>query len=266
MTRTGSLANQKILAIFAHPDDESLACGGTLARLADQGARVSLLCASRGEAGERTPGCSEDVALGTLRRGELHEAAQQLGLDEVILLDHPDGELADVDATLFRQEIVLTLRHMRPDVVITFAADGLYWHPDHIAVHERVTEAVDLLGPSGPALFYVVFPEGLMRTVVETAQANPSAPANVSLWSLDPDAFGAYSEAPTLVIDASSHVDVKLAALRCHRSQVGTQSPFLWLSPADARRLLGPEYFVRADVGNRNLTCLDRLEDLPRAS
>lgn len=266
MTRTGALASRKILAIFAHPDDESLACGGTLARLADAGARVSLLCATRGEAGERTAGCSEDIALGTLRRGELHEAAQHLGLDEVVLLDHPDGELNGVDEPLFRQEIVLTLRHMRPDIVITFAADGLYWHPDHIAVHERVTEAVESLGDAAPALFYVVFPEGLMRTVVETAQANPSAPPNLSLWSLDPDAFGAYSQPPTLVVDASAQVGRKLAALRCHRSQVGIQSPFLWLSPDDARRLLGPEYFVRAEVGRQGATCLDRLEDLSQAS
>jgi LmbE family N-acetylglucosaminyl deacetylase len=266
MTRTGTLSGQKILAIFAHPDDESLACGGTLARLADQGARVSLLCATRGEAGERTPGCSEEIALGTLRRGELQDAALQLGLDEVIVLDHPDGELNAVDESLFRQEIVLTVRHVRPDLVITFAADGLYWHPDHISVHERVTEAVESLGASAPALFYVVFPEGLMRRVVETAQANPSAPPDLSFWSLDPDAFGAFSQEPTLVVDSSSHVDRKLAALRCHRSQVGSQSPFLWLSSDEARRLLGPEYFVRAEAGNQSATCLDRLEDLSQAS
>ncbi|HEY3886325.1 MAG TPA: hypothetical protein VGL62_14015, partial [Vicinamibacterales bacterium] len=149
---------------------------------------------------------------------------------------------------------------------ITFAADGLYWHPDHIAVHERVTEAVESLGASAPALFYVVFPEGLMRTVVEAAQANPSAPPNLSLWSLDPDAFGAYSQPPTLVVDAAAYVARKLAALACHRSQVGIQSPFPWLSPEDARRLLGREYFVRAEVGSQAPTCLDRLEELSQAS
>ena len=109
-----------------------------------------------------------------------------------------------VDQALFRHEIILTLRHVRPDVVITFGADGLYWHPDHIVVHERVTEAVEMLGASAPALFYTVFPEGLMRTVVETAQANPGAPDNVSLWTIDVDAFGAYAAAPTLVVDADA--------------------------------------------------------------
>jgi LmbE family N-acetylglucosaminyl deacetylase len=266
MTPFGTLAGKKILAIFAHPDDESLACGGTLARCADLGARVSLLCATRGEAGLRTPGCSEHVPLGIVRRGELHEASQELGLDEVILLDHPDGCLTDVEPSLFRQEIILTLRHMRPDVVITFGPDGLYWHPDHIAVHERVTEAVDFLGASAPALYYVVFPHGLMRTVVETAQAHPGAPPDVSLWTLDPDAFGAYAPAPTLVVDAGSHVMRKIAALRCHRTQVGNQSPFVWLSPDEARRLLGHEYFVRAAVGRQEPTCLEQLTPLSQAS
>lgn len=202
--RSGSLAGLRLLAVFAHPDDESLACGATLARCAAEGARVSLLCATLGEAGRRSPGCSEDVCLGAVRRAELNEASRSLGIDEVILLDHPDGSMNGVDQALFRHEIILTLRHVRPDVVITFGADGLYWHPDHIVVHERVTEAVQMLGASAPALFYTVFPEGLMRTVVETAQANPGAPANVSLWAIDVDAFGAYAAAPTLVVDADA--------------------------------------------------------------
>ena len=89
--RTGSLAGHRLLAVFAHPDDESLACGATLAWCAAEGARVSLLCATRGEAGSRAPGCLEEISLGAVRRAELHEAAARLGLDDVILLDHPDG-------------------------------------------------------------------------------------------------------------------------------------------------------------------------------
>jgi N-acetyl-1-D-myo-inositol-2-amino-2-deoxy-alpha-D-glucopyranoside deacetylase len=248
--RSGSLAGLRLLAVFAHPDDESLACGATLARCAAEGARVSLLCATLGEAGRRSPGCSEDVCLGAVRRAELNEASRSLGIDEVILLDHPDGSMNGVDQALFRHEIILTLRHVRPDVVITFGADGLYWHPDHIVVHERVTEAVQMLGASAPALFYTVFPEGLMRTVVETAQANPGAPANVSLWAIDVDAFGAYAAAPTLVVDADAYADRKLAALRCHRSQIDAQSPFTWLTAEQAERLLGREFFVRSAVGS----------------
>src|SRR6478736_7754993 len=248
--RSGSLAGLRLLAVFAHPDDESLACGGTLAMCAAEGARVSLLCATLGEAGRRSPGCSEDVCLGAVRRAELNEASRSLGIDEVILLDHPDGSMNGVDQALFRHEITLTLRHVRPDVVITFGADGLYWHPDHIVVHERVTEAVEMLGASAPALFYTVFPEGLMRAVVETALANPGAPDNVSLWTIDVDAFGAFAAAPTLVVNADAYAHRKLAALRCHRSQIDAQSPFTWLTAEQAERLLGREFFVRSAVGS----------------
>jgi N-acetyl-1-D-myo-inositol-2-amino-2-deoxy-alpha-D-glucopyranoside deacetylase len=245
--------------VFAHPDDESLACGATLALCAAEGARVSLLCETRGEAGRRTPGCLEEIGLGAVRRAELHEAAARLGLDDVILLDHPDGSLNGVDTTLLRHEIVLAIRHLKPDVVITFGADGLYWHPDHIVVHERVTEAVAHLGSSAPALFYVVFPAGLMRTVVETAQANPGVPDDLSLWTIDADAFGAYAAEPTLVLDATPHVAKKVEALRCHRSQIDTQSPFTWLTVDQADRLLGHEYFVRAEVGSMAPTFLDAM-------
>lgn len=259
MTRQGPLAGRRILAVFAHPDDESLTCGATLAWCSAGGARVALLCVTRGEAGERTPGCRDDVALSTIRRGELHEAAQLLGIQDVTLLDHPDGALPDVDWNVFRQEMVVAIRHFQPDVVVTFGADGLYWHPDHIFVHERVTEAVRQLGPGGPALYFVVFPDGLMRRVLETAQANPGAPSGLSLWHMDADAFGAYAQPPTLTIDASRFVGAKMAALRSHRSQVGEQSPFSWLTDAQAASLLGREYFVRADAGNTAPTFLDDL-------
>src|SRR5689334_21590189 len=90
--RGADFSGRTILAVFAHPDDESLACGGTLARLADAGARVVLLCASRGEKGsvsDRALVAGED--LGIVRSHELHEAAKILGIAEVLILEHPDG-------------------------------------------------------------------------------------------------------------------------------------------------------------------------------
>ncbi|PYR62282.1 MAG: hypothetical protein DMF85_00050 [Acidobacteria bacterium] len=262
--RTGPLAGRRILAVFAHPDDESIACGATLARCADEGARVSLLCATRGEAGLRVPGSgTEDVGLGVVRRGELQQAAARLGIGDLIVLDHPDGSLTGVEPSLFRQEIVLTIRHLRPDVVITFGPDGLYWHPDHIFVHERVTEAVESFGASGPALFYVVVPHGLMTTILDTAVSNPGSPPDLSLWGIDPDAFGAYAPEPTLVLDARTHVCRKLDALRCHRTQIGEVSPFVWLTEAQAEELLGREYFVRAPVGADTPSCLEEMSRIP---
>ena len=259
MTPQGPLAGRRLLAVFAHPDDESLCCGATLAWCAAEGARVSLLCATRGEAGERTPGCSDDVALGTVRRGELNTAAQLLNIHDVTVLDHPDGSLTGEDDAVFRQEVVVAIRHVRPDIVITFGSDGLYWHPDHIYVHARVTDAVRQFGPVAPALYYVVFPPGLMRRVVDTAQASPGAPEGLSLWHMDADAFGAYAQAPTLTIDATRYVGAKMAALRSHRSQIGEHSPFSWLTDAQAAALLGREYFVRAEADAAGQTFLDTL-------
>ena len=88
------LAGRTVLGIFAHPDDESLACGGTLARLADAGCRVVIVCASHGEAGSISdPALVPDGNLGTVRVGELRDAAAVLGAAETIVLDHPDGDL-----------------------------------------------------------------------------------------------------------------------------------------------------------------------------
>jgi len=262
--RTGPLTGRRLLAIFAHPDDESLACGGTLAWCAAEGVRVSLLCVTRGEMGQRAPGTSdESIPLGMIRGGELHAAADRLGIDEVILFDHPDGSLNGVDEAQFRNEMVVAIRHVRPDVVITFGPDGLYWHPDHVTVHERVTEAVEQLAGSAPALFYVVFTPGVMRRVVETARAKPDAPPDVSLWSLDPDAFGACAPAPTLVLDASAFTPRKIEALRCHRTQVSSGSAFTWLTPREAEELLGCEHFVRASTGFAGPTFLEALRPRP---
>ncbi|HTI38682.1 MAG TPA: PIG-L deacetylase family protein [Vicinamibacterales bacterium] len=242
----GPLAGRRLLAVFAHPDDESLACGGLLARCAAEGACVTLLCATRGEAGERVPGCSDDVGLGIVRRGELHDAAERLGIHELILLDHPDGELPGENYALFRQEMVVAMRYVRPDAVVTFGPDGLYWHPDHIYVHERVTEAVAQLAPDQPALYYVVFPKDLMKNVLDLATAHAPGGEELSLWDIDAEAFGAYAPPPTLVVDVSAYVGSKLDALRAHRSQIGSRSPFSWLTPELATPLLGCEYFARS--------------------
>src|SRR5437667_301369 len=88
------LAGRTILAVFAHPDDESLACGGTLARAADAGATVVLLCATRGESGSiSNPELVPEGDLGAVRARELQDAAAVLGIADVLIMSHPDGDL-----------------------------------------------------------------------------------------------------------------------------------------------------------------------------
>lgn len=239
------LAGRTVLAIFAHPDDESLACGGTLARLSDMGVRVVLLCATRGERGGPA-GPVRDEALGVQRMAELKDAAEALGVSDVVLMDHPDGELRWEDVPLFHAEIVAAVRRYTPACVITFGADGLYWHVDHIGVHERTTTALRSLGPDAPALYYVTMPRGIMRPIWEAALARGWTAPRKGFWSLVPDAFGLSAAPPTVVVDVSPWVARKVAAIRCHRTQMGTGHPFDQLTPAEAERWLGVEHFHRA--------------------
>ena len=134
----------KLMCVLAHPDDESLAIGGTLVKYASSGVQTYLVMATRGERGWFGP-ASDDPgpqALGRLREAELQNAAHQLGLREVAFLDYQDGELDQADHTQAVAKIVTHLRRVRPDVVVTFDPNGMYGHPDHIAISQLTTTAV----------------------------------------------------------------------------------------------------------------------------
>lgn len=258
-----AFAGHTLLAVFAHPDDESITCGGLLAATAARGARVALLCLTRGEAGPSaggTPGASSgggaspdraaspDESLGARRAGELRAAADTLGIAETLLLDHADGMLPWTDAAALERDILDVLRRLKPDVVVTFGADGLYWHPDHVTVHERVTAAVQAMDAAAPALYYATIPPGAMRAVFERATAHAARhggrPPRQILGITEPDAFGAHAVPPTLVVNAGPFATAKLTALRCHASQLADDA-LTWLTADDAA-LLAVEHFHRA--------------------
>ena len=280
------LRGRALLAVFAHPDDESIASGGLLAWCAHLGADVSLLCMTRGERGQGT-GAGD---LGRTRSRELGAAARALGIGPVTLLDHEDGMLPWLAADTLRVAIERAIRARRPEVVITFDADGLYWHPDHIAVHEAATAAVMALGAESPALYYVTMPPGSMRAIADHAAAalrhrtanrpayaggasDPGqprvhavrAPAKSILGVPDPDAFGSGAPEPTLVIDTGDFATRKLAALACHASQF-RGSALACVTEHDAPRLLGVEHYRRAGGGGPGRTFLDDLGACPQSS
>lgn len=254
-----------LLAVFAHPDDESLASGGLLAWCAAVGVRTSLLCLTRGERGGHT----EPASLAAIRAQELREAASVLGITDLTVLTHQDGMLPWTDAGRLERDIRDAVERVAADVVITFDEDGLYWHPDHVAVHERTTAAVLSGSEPRPALYYVTLPPGAMRSVVDhgaalsAAQRPAASPATHILGIADPDAFGSCAPAPTLVVDASDFARQKLLALHCHRSQLPEHDALTRVTTETARRLLGIEHYRRAGAGSLPDTFLDRLA--PRA-
>jgi LmbE family N-acetylglucosaminyl deacetylase len=238
----GSFHGRTVLVVLAHPDDESVACGGTLAALADRGARIVLLCATRGERGGANGPVRND-GLGDERMVELQQASAALGVTDVILMDHPDGDLRWARVPDFDAEIVAAVRRFSPVFVITFGADGLYWHNDHIGVHERTMTALRSIGTSAPAVYCVTMPRGVMRPIVEAARARGWVAPPKGFWSLEPDAFGLHAAPPTIVADVRPWVARKLTAIRCHRTQMGAGHPFDDLEPSEAERWLGVEHF-----------------------
>lgn len=136
--------NLKILAVMAHPDDESMGTGGILAKYAAEGLDTHLVTATRGERGwfgppDENPG---PVELGKIREKELGEAAEVLGLKDHTFFDYWDGDLDEADSTEVVAKVVDQVRRIQPDVVVTFDPNGLYGHPDHIAISQAATAAL----------------------------------------------------------------------------------------------------------------------------
>ncbi len=161
----------RLLAVFAHPDDETLGMGGTLGRVTGEGAETYLLTATRGEKGwfgdpAEYPGPEE---LGRQREGELQAAAAALGIRETHFLDYVDGDLDQAQPSEVVASIATEIRRLKPQVVATFGHDGIYGHPDHIAICQLTTAAVmraassDASPPGEPhsvaKLYYMVTPK-----------------------------------------------------------------------------------------------------------
>lgn len=139
----------KMLVVLAHPDDESFAVGGTLAKFSQHGICTILLCATRGEAG--LTGLSREEA-GAIRELELREAAKHLGI-EVHFLGYQDGELSKLDPFTLLEHINSWIGLVQPQVILTFGPDGVSGHADHVIISQIVTQAFDQYYQKGVLLF-----------------------------------------------------------------------------------------------------------------
>ena len=233
-----------VLAIFAHPDDESLLAGGVLAACAAAGRRVAIVSMTRGERGPtELPELVGREALGEVRAAELLAAARALGASSAECLEYPDGELAGADERQAGAALARLVERERPELVISFSEEGLYWHPDHLAVSVFLDIALELLEPAAPEWLYgATWPEGHAGRLVSIMGAR-GLPAD--LWGIEPDAFGAPPDSITTKLDVRPFLPAKLAALRAYASQIGPSHLLNGLPDDLAEEFLGREYFVR---------------------
>ena len=135
-----------ILSVWAHPDDEAYLCGGAMAMATAAGSRVVCVTATRGELGVTDPVRWPPDHLAQIREAEMAECLRILGVREHQWLGYPDGECAEVDVAEAVKRLMTVLERVEPTTVLTFAPDGQTGHPDHIAVHRWIAEAVRRTG------------------------------------------------------------------------------------------------------------------------
>jgi N-acetyl-1-D-myo-inositol-2-amino-2-deoxy-alpha-D-glucopyranoside deacetylase len=244
---SASISGRRLLLVHAHPDDESIYTGATMARYAAEGVQVTLVTCTLGELGEIIPPSLAHLAdpdgagLGEYRTGELAAACAALGVTDHRFLGGPgrwrdSGMMgtagnddprcfwrADVDRAA--RALLDVIGEVRPQVLLTYDANGAYGHPDHIQAHRVAWRACELAGPDGPAKFYATAALG-------------SGPGQV-----------------TTEIDASAWFGRKLAAMRAHATQITVDAPFFALSDGVRREASGTEYYTllagRLGPGNR---------------
>ena len=244
----------RLLCVFAHPDDESLGTGGTLAKYAAEGVETFLICATRGQRGwmgaqEEYPG---PEALGRTRDAELREAARVLGVHGVEILDFGDGDLDEADPANTVALLVEHLRRIRPHVVVTFAPDGGYGHPDHIAISQFTTTAVvcaaDESYHSGQGLDAHRVAKLYYRVWTSDELAGYTAAFGEIAMEIDGvrrEAVGWPDWSVTTRLDTLSHWRTAWEAVACHRTQLPAYHVLEALPAAAHERLWGVQNYYR---------------------
>jgi N-acetyl-1-D-myo-inositol-2-amino-2-deoxy-alpha-D-glucopyranoside deacetylase len=236
-----------LLVVLAHPDDE-IFHGGVLAHLSDRGARVTLVCATDGEAGKPHPSVGPVDDLGALRVEELRRSCARLGIEEPVLLRFHDSArkerqrhddphaLANVDMLDVEAALRAIIAHVKPHVVLTFEPHGGYYHPDHVAIHRATTAAFfasGVVGPEAPQrLFYAAMLRDVFRVFAEASRGRGI------IDGLDPDVFSTSPEMVAVTFDARPYLERKLSALAAHQSAFGVTTEMLKNPPPPAAHML----------------------------
>lgn len=225
MTRPASL-----LIALAHPDDEVFHAG-VLAHLSERGVRVTLVCATNGDAGRPHPSVGPIADLGATRAEELRLSCKRLGIEEPVLLGFHDSArkerfrrddpqaLANVDMLTVETALRRVIASTKPQVMVTFEPHGGYYHPDHIAISQAATAAFFSSGSMGNEAPDRLFYAGMLTDVFRRF-ADASRGRGI-LDGLDSEIFGCAPEMVAVSFDARAYMDTKLSALTAHRSMFG---------------------------------------------
>lgn len=261
---------RRLLCVFAHPDDESLGVGGTLAKYAADGVDIHLVTATRGEHGwfgspQEKP---DPGVLGKIREEELRAAANVLGIREVHFLNYIDGFLDEAKPLEVISKIAAHIRRVKPQVVITFGPDGGYGHPDHIAISQFTTAAIT--GAADPAfqpdlgahhrvskLYFKVWTEAEQK-----AYQSAFGDLIMTIDGQERSSVGWENWAITTRIDTAKHWSTVWEAVQCHRSQLQEYSALANLTEEHHEGLWGCDGFYRAfSLVNGGRTIEDDLFD-----
>jgi LmbE family N-acetylglucosaminyl deacetylase len=254
----GSRDALRLMAVLAHPDDESLGFGGTLLRYVAEGVETAVVTATLGQAGwQGDPAAFPGPeALGRIREDELRAAIAKLGVGELHLLGYMDGQLDQVDPAAAIERIVRHLRAFRPQVVITFGPEGAYGHPDHIAICQYTTAAVvasadpdrfadhaatDLKPHTVAKLYYLAPTRRLMRAY-QAAFGAIAMEVDGQIRTFDGwDDWGV-----SCWIDVRAYTEPHWQAIFCHRSQLPTYERLNALGAEERGHIFGDETYYRA--------------------
>jgi N-acetyl-1-D-myo-inositol-2-amino-2-deoxy-alpha-D-glucopyranoside deacetylase len=264
---------RRLLLVHAHPDDESIGTGATMAKYAAKGAGVTLVTCTLGEFGEIIPpdlanlAWDRDNRLGEHRIGELAAACAALGVGDHRFLGGPghwrdSGMMGtpsnDWDGAFWRADVdeaagvlLEVIKDVRPQVLVTYDSNGFYGHPDHIQAHRVAWRAFEMADGLVRKFYATAVPKSvlaegleLMRNAEAGQATEPAGSQFLAVTSVEELPFGVPDEQVTTEIDGREYLGAKLAAMRAHASQIAVDSPFFALSDRVGQRAFGYEYYT----------------------
>jgi N-acetyl-1-D-myo-inositol-2-amino-2-deoxy-alpha-D-glucopyranoside deacetylase len=267
---------RRLLLVHAHPDDESIGTGATMAKYAAQGAQVTLVTCTLGELGEVIPpelahlAWDADGGLGQYRIGELAAACAALGVTDHRFLGGAgrwrdsgmmgtpsndwDGCFWRADVDEAARDLLAIINEVRPQVMVTYDANGFYGHPDHIQAHRVAWRAFELADGLVKKFYATAVPRSVLAEAMALMQEDGTGGEVggadfTRVESVDELPFGTDDDEVTTEIDARDCLDAKLAAMRAHYTQIAVDSPFFALSDKVGQRALGTEYYTLLSGG-----------------